>query len=404
MKIFILYEENKEDILEKTISSIKEFCDIPIRVVKSKEELPEESIVWPYNFFLTETPNIAKLQNLYSFFQENKEIKSVTLKCPLIPARTTKDTFKNYNYKFGENIAFYRESGTEHLGVTRANEPFKVIEAYKDNNWTLLATRAGFHDDSFKLRCKKYLPIHENHNAIDKHIFIIGSGRCGTTWLMKWLTAHPLCFSGPETHLMMKLFPFLRERPNAQPLAWVNFREDVILSLLNDLAYNLFSERQFGCRSVLVDHTPLHFANRKTTLQILPNSKFVHIYRDGKSVIESCIRRWSNEPWAEGGLKRWCTRWIEIINEMINTESDSTYNTIHIKYEDIINNPEISKKITEFCGLEHHQDIEPWKTPINTDNKSHCPDLWKNLSIDQKKEMMIMNDTLTRIGYSPVVL
>jgi len=100
-----------------------------------------------------------------------------------------------------------------------------------------------------------------------------------------------------------------------------------------------------------------------------PNSKFVHIIRDGRSVVNSMLRRSKEKPSEYFGIplkssekkemnqiEKHATQWIQVIKAIKNSfENLNNDQFIEIKYEDLVLFPkENLDKITKFCELEKY--------------------------------------------------
>ena len=231
---------------------------------------------------------------------------------------------------------------------------------------------------------------------ISKYIFIVGTGRCGTRWLNEWILKHSRCFGGPESHFFIKASKMLESWPGSGPIPWLNNSESTMIRLIRNFAGDFYSHRMIHPKDCLVDCTPDQYDHRNFIKQVFPHAKFVHIYRDGKYFVWSVTR----STWGKKiTIKNWSLRWVKLMEDMANSRNDQ----VNIKYEDLLENPHLSKKITEFAEISHHGDIIPWVSPINTKNSYYDPDKWKALSDSEKEDMKIMNNQLINNGYSPVV-
>lgn len=224
---------------------------------------------------------------------------------------------------------------------------------------------------------------------IDKKIFVIGSGRCGITWIGRWLRQHPETFGGPETHIFTILQHLLNPEWNQGILSWVE--EDVVIQNLRQCVTNVFEQCRFRKpnQESLVEHSWIHYKSKSFIKQIFPDAKFVHIYRDGRNVVESKLR-------AGGTPEEHINVWLDAVKDVTVPRE----NTFVIKYEDLIADPSKSRQITDFLGLKHHNDIDSWEFPVNTPHFSYDPDRWKTLSKDIQNHMQqTMLQTLQTLGY-----
>lgn len=233
---------------------------------------------------------------------------------------------------------------------------------------------------------------------ISKYIFVVGTGRCGTKWLNDWLLSHPRCFGGPESHVFDRMRGLFMYWPGTGPIPWLNNNEDKMMKMVRGFLRDFYSARQVPPADCMVDPTPLHLKYRDLIRRVLPTAKFVHIYRDGKYFVWSITRkRYYNE---QKKAKDWSLYWVKVMEDMKNKPREYQ---IDIKYEDLLANPENSRRITEFLGLEHHKDIAPWETPtVNTRHTFYDPERWRGVSDEEKRDMIVMNEQLIANGYAPV--
>lgn len=242
-----------------------------------------------------------------------------------------------------------------------------------------------------------------------KSIFIVGSGRCGTSWLQKWMLQHPKCFGVyNEAGLFYDIHCISRFQPNKiikdnRPGGHCHINEWVepstLMGLLSDFVYNVFDATyNKHDKPYLVEKTPRHIWDVELINGLLKRKcevYFIHIYRDGRNVLESFLR----QNWIFG-IEQIVNDWIQIMSFMLN--GDFPENTIHIRYEDLVKDAALSRTITEFCGIEHHSDIEPFQEicgpnailDFDADRHAH---LYRYEKI--KPFLLQMEPVLQKLGY-----
>jgi len=239
---------------------------------------------------------------------------------------------------------------------------------------------------------------------ITKPIFIVGVPRSGTTLLYHLLGQHPsLAWFSKNTlkkfltedflqaiYLRRRVFG-LRNIP--YPLDSFNNRFFSTLETpgeVGDLWRNVFvgdwnpkiSEKNLE----VLKKTIVDLLNEKQKKRFLskyprnsiwipminkcfPNSKFVHIIRDGRDVVNSMLRRSKENPSEYFGIplkssekkemnqiEKHATQWIQVIKEIKNSfENLNKGQFIEIRYEDLVQFPKVClDKITKFCELEKY--------------------------------------------------
>ncbi len=139
--------------------------------------------------------------------------------------------------------------------------------------------------------------IDQNTAICINPVFIVGAPRSGTTALGRALSNHSDFWTSEETHILYWLFgngrladefdrwKTRRASPTwfqAQDVGWEEFLEHL------GLGFNaLFTGRSWGRR--WVDHTPYYVLMIDVLAPMFPGARFVHILRDGRSVVHSMI-------------------------------------------------------------------------------------------------------------------
>ncbi|WP_332846874.1 sulfotransferase [Pseudomonas lactucae] len=208
--------------------------------------------------------------------------------------------------------------------------------------------------------------------------FIIGTGRCGTTYLAQILNAHSKVCVPPEMQCVFeydtngsrfyetialgaiadaKAAADLLERSCPHDLArFFNYRE-----YCEGLTYPLRSMQAFFSgyyeaiakshgKEVLVEQTPWYGQRLDIMTQVFPDAKFVHVVRDGRDVALSFARTpwWFKKP--ELNLARWANEIKKIATDAAALLLPENY--LVVKYEDLVANThaEVSR-ICDFLGI-----------------------------------------------------
>lgn len=277
--------------------------------------------------------------------------------------------------------------------------------------------------------------------AIKKPIFIVGSGRSGTTVFYDFLSTHPeVCwFSNYSSRFVnVTLMPFLHRifdlpfvgtmakkgiisrhklcviKPSEAGHIYHDYCgfENKIKTTENDL--NVEVEKKF--KEVIERHLPLtgkkRFLSKQTANnqrirlinKMFPDAYYIHIIRDGRAVANSMINvRWWNDFdlwWFGGKAPEWEKKkrqpielcglhWKRNVEEILENKSLFEDRYIEVKYEDFILDVRgTMDKVTKFCELSKSESFFAMlpQTLRNMDYK------WKsNLTKEQKD---ILNETL----------
>ncbi|MBW2018273.1 MAG: sulfotransferase [Deltaproteobacteria bacterium] len=182
--------------------------------------------------------------------------------------------------------------------------------------------------------------------------FIVGSPKSGTTWLQKCLDIHPQISSDGEGHFDLfadafrnLLAAFNQEQkgriPRARNPLSITFDETDFKNLLKVVMDNQMVKRISGKDIKWVgDKTPEHTKALDLLRELYPNSKILHIIRDGRDCLVSWWSRHKQTvPEAEGleNYIEWFTRnlWVPYVLKARNFGLNNPEDYIEIKYEEL---------------------------------------------------------------------
>lgn len=268
---------------------------------------------------------------------------------------------------------------------------------------------------------------------IKKPIFIIGSGRSGTTIFYKLMSVHPeLCWFPKH----MKLFPnhvwsSTVHRVFELPLIGVKFKKTILspkkaLRLLpyhpyeGDNIHALLDENNTDAfRKVIEDSLKYsgknRFLNKQTTNyrrlkllnQIFPDAKFIHVIRDGRAVANSYLRvnwKWLKkriQEWEVKGvepIEKFAIHWKDVVDKILENKELLGDRYMEIKYEQLTNDTRgILRKAIDFCELDwsdRYSNFLPETLP-NMDYK------WREQLTEKQKSILddCIGETLIQLGY-----
>ncbi len=194
--------------------------------------------------------------------------------------------------------------------------------------------------------------IQDNANSrlktiIEAPIFIIGSPRSGTTWLQRLLLSHPEICGGQETHFFSTLGasvirPYKIQQTSVRkiglPCYWSE--EEIkarIFGFWFDTVKHIVDKSPDA--NYLLEKTPDHAQYMDVIMEILPQSRFIHIIRDSRSVVSSLLaankEEWGKQ-WAPKGAKDAAIIWY--LNVLAAREYGKTLSSNHyyeLRYEDL---------------------------------------------------------------------
>ncbi len=228
-------------------------------------------------------------------------------------------------------------------------------------------------------------------------VFVLGTGRSGTTLLQSLLDAHPNIVAPPETKFIAILYPRFSSikkwtesdiidfvdslKMDPQFVEYWNINWDLLLknlmaarevadfSLICKMVYYQM-KRDKGDVKLISDKNPLYILFIDKLRVLYPNGKFIHIVRDPRAVINSTMKTFSMKNYIFNA-----NGWV-IQNSIIESDkknNPSKYFTI--KYEKLVEDTEGTLK--DLCGF--------LNLPFNEEMLTHkIPDMSHNRKFEKK--------------------
>lgn len=210
-------------------------------------------------------------------------------------------------------------------------------------------------------------------------VFLVGSGRSGTSYTAKLLGCHPeiAAFPGEALHLWhVNTYPYHVKRPDVPPY-WIDpaaFSEYSVSQWPRDWEGRIQDEFGWFSRSsgrkVFLNKVVMNNFMLPKMLEIYPRAKFIHLVRNGLSVVLSYQKKERekyqhpiyqkhvdpNDTRAIRAHKAQC--WNDGILRVEQDRCDyfSQDNFLEIKYEDLISEPQATiLRMLLFVGLKMSQ-------------------------------------------------
>lgn len=237
-------------------------------------------------------------------------------------------------------------------------------------------------------------------------IIIGGSPSSGSTLLLHILNRHSEILAGPELSLFNKEafynMPYYKLKKKSKKIAkkgvctngWflspqINYKgygysTIEIINLIRknnnhrDFIDNFFNHRlRKSNKSIWVEKTPSNAYCFKKFLELYPNAKVIHIYRDGRDVITSLKKRGMNSYFAT-------MLWLYNTSSALKLRGHQNYR--EIKYENLVINPEETiMKLFDFLGMKY----EPHLLKSTIQSKKNMINSWNH-----SPESSIKNDSV----------
>ncbi len=207
-------------------------------------------------------------------------------------------------------------------------------------------------------------------------LFLVGCPRSGTTLLQSLLAAHSQIVSFPESHFYTRIissrFP-LRQLGLASPRSRTRFLRFLDMIGHADMRHYLplfaVSTRQYSRvfiavldavarqqnKRVWLEKTPRHLDFVDDIRALVPESKFVHLVRNGEDVVASLYEVVNKHPgvWPSippGDLEGCIHRWVESIR--LSQRYAGVPDHVIVRYEHLMEAPElVLKGLCEFIGV-----------------------------------------------------
>ena len=231
---------------------------------------------------------------------------------------------------------------------------------------------------------------HENpikkkpYNGAAKQIgFIVGTGRCGTTILASVLNAHSKICVPPELSFLVGCYgenllfekfitgeaqhftanDFIELIRQSSPYHLEDFIDleqhfseiDYPITSLTEVVKDLYDDICFRqSKEVFLEQTTWYGLELHSIQKIFPESKVIHIVRDGRDVAISAHR----SGWWGMGVMENLERWAKEVNRIRRYGLDYPEYYYELKYEDLVNRPEYElRKLLEFLNLEFERNM-----------------------------------------------
>lgn len=211
-----------------------------------------------------------------------------------------------------------------------------------------------------------------------KPVFIIGSPRSGTSVLAWALAEHPDFWTSGETDFLYHLFG--RDQIDetwsisGAPGGWLERHGISRPELLGALGLGLnsmISKRTGGRR--WVDQSPTYTAMVPTIADLFGEALFIHIMRDGRSVVQSMVSSGFNTPWATDFAEA-CRTWAWYVDRAVAFGSQEPNRYLAVPYSFLSENPHACfRVIFEFLDADFSEASGDFLTTTRI-NSSYQPD------------------------------
>ena len=195
--------------------------------------------------------------------------------------------------------------------------------------------------------------------------FVVGCPRSGTSLLRDTLRAHPAISIPPESHFIPRLYAAWGD-PDSGHEASALARKILSLSRVRKWELELEPSDFSDCRSFAEvlellfgdfarrqgkphwgDKTPQYVAHIPLLSRLFPDARFIHIYRDGRDVVESLL----TTPFTPGNVFRAARGWRDYVQLGRDAGSTIADRYLEVRYETLVTEPkETMREVCDFIG------------------------------------------------------
>jgi hypothetical protein len=204
-------------------------------------------------------------------------------------------------------------------------------------------------------------------------VFIGGHPRSGTTLLGAMIGAHSQCICTPESQFKTRVLRRLSitqkdsiDISKAVQAIQKDWRFKIWGIDLHSLPYHeidsypelifrilkLYREKFDKYNAdIWIDHTPSNIKNANSLLALFPESKFIHIVRDGRGVAASIMPL----DWGPNTIDKAARSWVKRISHYLKIESSTGEKSmLRIRFEDLVLKPAmILEGICNFLNIDY---------------------------------------------------
>lgn len=201
----------------------------------------------------------------------------------------------------------------------------------------------------------------------DKLIFVLGPPRSGSTLLMRMLSSHSQIFSRPEPHLLTPL-AHLGYWDNVDRASFDQLQAaQALREFVNDLpggeddycdALRAYAEVMYGRmlktqdKPYFLDKTPAYALILPFIEKVFPKAHFIILTRNPCSVWDSFAESFYDGDY--DGARDFNPTILRYVPAMADFLRNAQVPHLHVKYEDIVQDPEAQlKRIYEHIGIPH---------------------------------------------------
>lgn len=240
-------------------------------------------------------------------------------------------------------------------------------------------------------------------------IFIISTGRSGSTLLQKIIASHESVGTTPEPHLLLPMiYAFKKEGVFAQyhqtyaVKGLTEFcdllpgKQQDYFDELRKMAIDLYREAGQG-NPFFLDKTPAYAFVAKELVEIFPKAKFIFLVRNPVAVIASALQLYGQGKWRLFPVHDNLVLGMKNVFQAVEKHGEQS---CVVRFEDLINKPKAElQRISNYLGITFEPDMISSFATINFEGKMGDPNAKKYKKISSEpleKWKMVLNTPLRK--------
>jgi hypothetical protein len=250
-------------------------------------------------------------------------------------------------------------------------------------------------------------------------IVVYGAPRSGTTYLEQVLNAHPEVFISHETRVFAWLYHAMRLTDDHRLVAnqregFVEYLRSTFPEMMRDFYRRLAPDARYWGDKNPHYADPFNHGTLDLVAELFPQSRFIHIIRDGRDVVSSLTRKRSeqNKPWVtfEQAHHTW-KKHVRFGRAFGETLPPTRY--FELRYEDLIaDDVALARRMFGFLDIDLHPAVEdfcrrqrenrtPFKDPTRNFGSGITVSEWSRIfSVEeQARSLELIGRPLVRYGY-----
>ena len=218
-----------------------------------------------------------------------------------------------------------------------------------------LTSQVDYHMDDERTAQKKC-------NSPDM-VFIVASPRSGTNALAWALAQHPMIWTSGESNFLLYLFGkghlqgAYKKACMSSETGWLKANQVSFEEFAAHLGAGVDSLYRSRCQGkVWIEHTPMYSEFAADTLTVMfPHARFLHLVRDGRSVVCSMLNS-GFRSWRARSFFVACFTWVISIRRGLALERACPGRTLRVRQEDMVDDPQrVIAEVLEFVGLRNDE-------------------------------------------------